>query len=124
VAAAIGLPADRVFKTLVARGDRSGVVLAVIPANAELDLKGLAAASGNKSIDMVPLKEVVVLTGYIRGGVSPIGTRKPYPVFVDETAELWDQIAVSAGRRGCQLLLAPAALVRVTEAKVCAIAAF
>jgi Cys-tRNA(Pro)/Cys-tRNA(Cys) deacylase len=124
VAAAIGLPADRVFKTLVARGDRSGVVLAVIPASAELDLKGLAAASGNKSIDMVPLKEVVILTGYIRGGVSPIGTRKPYPVFVDETAELWDQIAVSAGRRGCQLLLAPAALVRVTEAKVCAIAAF
>ena len=124
VAAAIGLPPDQVFKTLVARGDRSGVVLAVIPANAELDLKGLAAASGNKSIDMVPLKEVVILTGYIRGGVSPLGTRKPYPVFLDETAELWNQIAVSAGRRGCQLLLAPAALVRVTEAKVCAIAAF
>ncbi|MGA2113942.1 MAG: Cys-tRNA(Pro) deacylase [Bryobacteraceae bacterium] len=124
VAAAIGLPPDQVFKTLVARGDRSGVVLAVIPASAELDLKGLAAASGNKSIDMVPLKEVVILTGYIRGGVSPLGTRKPYPVFLDETAELWNQIAVSAGRRGCQLLLAPAALVRVTEAKVCAIAAF
>jgi Cys-tRNA(Pro)/Cys-tRNA(Cys) deacylase len=124
VAAAVGLPAEQVFKTLVARGDRSGVLLAVIPANAELDLKGLAAASGNKSIDLVPLKEVVILTGYIRGGVSPIGTRKPYPVFVDETAELWDQIAVSAGRRGCQLLLAPADLVRITEAKVCAIASF
>jgi Cys-tRNA(Pro)/Cys-tRNA(Cys) deacylase len=124
VAAAVGLPAELVFKTLVARGDRSGVVLAVIPANAELDLKGLAAASGNKSIDLVPLKEVVILTGYIRGGVSPIGTRKPYPVFVDETAELWDRIAVSAGRRGSQLLLAPADLIRITEAKVCAIAAF
>lgn len=124
VAAAIGLPAEQVFKTLVARGDRSGVVLAVIPASAELDLKGLAAASGDKRIDLVPLKEVLVLTGYIRGGVSPVGTRKPYPVFVDETAELWDRIAVSAGRRGCQLLLAPADLVRVTEAKLCAIATF
>ncbi|MGP8246167.1 MAG: Cys-tRNA(Pro) deacylase [Bryobacteraceae bacterium] len=124
VAAAVGLPAEQVFKTLVARGDRSGVVLAVVPASAELDLKALAAASGNKSIDLVPLKEVLVLTGYIRGGVSPIGTRKPYPVFVDETADLWDQVAVSAGRRGCQLLLAPADLIRITEAKVCAIAAF
>jgi len=124
VAAAIGLPADRVFKTLVARGDRSGVVLAVIPASAELDLKALAAAGANKSIDLVPLKEVLPLTGYIRGGVSPVGTRKPYPVFVDETAELWDRIAVSAGRRGWQLLLAPAALIRITEATVCAIAEF
>ena len=118
VAAAVGLPPEQVFKTLVARGDRSGVVLAVIPASAELGLKALAAASGNKNIDLVPLKEVLVLTGYIRGGVSPIGTRKPYPVFLDETADLWDQIAVSAGRRGCQLLLAPADLVRVTEARV------
>ena len=124
VAAAIGLPAEQVFKTLVARGDRSGVVLAVIPASAELDLKALAAAGANKSIDLVPLKEVLPLTGYIRGGVSPVGTRKPYPVFVDETAELWDRIAVSAGRRGRQLLLAPAGLIRITEAKVCAIAEF
>ena len=124
VAAAVGLPPEQVFKTLVARGDRSGVVLAVIPASAELGLKALAAASGNKNIDLVPLKEVLVLTGYIRGGVSPIGTRKPYPVFLDETAELWDQIAVSAGRRGCQLLLAPADLIRITEAKVCAIGEF
>jgi len=124
VAAAVGLPAELVFKTLVARGDRSGVVLAVIPASAELDLKALAAAGANKSIDLVPLKEVLPLTGYIRGGVSPVGTRKPYPVFVDETAELWDRIAVSAGRRGWQLLLAPAALIRITEATVCAIAEF
>ena len=124
VAAAVGLPPEQVFKTLVARGDRSGVVLAVIPASAELDLKALAAASGNKGIDLVPLKEVLILTGYIRGGVSPIGTRKPYPVFLDETAELWDGIAVSAGRRGCQLFLAPADLIRITEAKVCAIGEF
>ena len=124
VAAAIGLPAEQVFKTLVARGDRSGVVLAVIPASAELDLKALAAAGANKSIDLVPLKEVLPLTGYIRGGVSPVGTRKPYPVFVDETAELCDRIAESAGRRGWQLLLAPAALIRITEATVCAIAEF
>ena len=124
VAAAVGLPPEQVFKTLVARGDRSGVVLAVIPASAELGLKALAAASGNKSIDLVPLKEVLTLTGYIRGGVSPIGTRKPYPVFLDETADLWDRIAVSAGRRGCQLFLAPADLIRITEAKVCAIGEF
>lgn len=122
VAAAIGMPPEQVFKTLAARGDRSGVVLAVIPANSELDLKALAASSGNKKIDLVPMKEVLSLTGYIRGGVSPIGTRKPYPVYLDETAILWDQIAVSAGVRGCQMVLAPADLARVTGAVSCDIA--
>ena len=85
VAAKIGMPPEQVFKTLVARGDRTGVLIACIPANAELDLKALAAASGNKKVELVPVKEVLGLTGYIRGGVSPIGTRKPYPFYLEET---------------------------------------
>jgi len=124
VAEAIGMPPEQVFKTLVARGDRSGVLMACIPANAELDLKALAAASGNKKVELVAVKEVPGLTGYIRGGVSPVGTKKPYPFFLDETAELWDVMAVSAGVRGKQMLVAPADLARVTEAKVSAIATF
>ena len=96
--------------------------MACIPANAELDLKALAHASGNKKVDLVPVKEVLGLTGYIRGGVSPIGTRKPYPFYLDETADLWDVISVSAGIRGCQMLLAPGDLVRITEAQRCPIA--
>ena len=124
VAAAIGMPPEQVFKTLVARGDRGGVLLAGIPANSELDLKALAAASGNKKVELVAVKEVLGLTGYIRGGVSPVGTKKPYPLFLDETAELWDAIAVSAGIRGRQMVLAPSALVRVTGATLAAIATF
>jgi Cys-tRNA(Pro)/Cys-tRNA(Cys) deacylase len=124
VAEAIGMPPEQVFKTLVARGDRTGVLMACIPANSELDLKGLASASGNKKIELVAVKEVLGLTGYIRGGVSPVGTKKPYPFYLDETAELWDVISVSAGMRGQQMLLAPADLVRVTEATIAAIATF
>ena len=119
VAEAIGMAPEQVFKTLVARGDRSGVLLAVIPANTELDLKALAAASGNKKIDLVPVKEVLALTGYVRGGVSPVGTKRGYPVYLDETAILWDRIAVSAGVRGCQMVLAPADLARVSAAVLC-----
>jgi Cys-tRNA(Pro)/Cys-tRNA(Cys) deacylase len=122
VAAAVGLPPEQVFKTLVVRGDRAGVLLAVIPGNMELDLKALAAASGNKKVELVPVKEVLGLTGYIRGGVSPVGTRKPYPVYLDETADLWDFIAVSAGVRGCQMLVAPDDLARVVVAQRYAIA--
>jgi Cys-tRNA(Pro)/Cys-tRNA(Cys) deacylase len=110
------MPPEQVFKTLVVRGDRSGVLLAVIPANSELDLKLLAAASRNKKMELVPVKEVLGLTGYIRGGVSPVGTRKAYPVYLDETAVLWDAISVSAGVRGCQMVLAPDDLIRVTGA--------
>ncbi len=124
VAEAIGMPPEQVFKTLVARGDRGGVVLAAIPANAELDLKALASASGNKKVELVAVKEVLTLTGYIRGGVSPIGTKKPYPVYLDETAEIWDIISVSAGIRGCQMLLSPADLTRITGAQSCPIAIF
>jgi len=122
VAAAIGMPPEQVFKTLVVRGDRTGVLLACIPANTELDLKALAAASGNKKVELAALKEVLPLTGYIRGGVSPVGTKKPYPVFLDETADLWDVISVSAGLRGCQMLLAPDGLARVVELHRAAIA--
>ncbi len=123
VAEAIGLPPEQVFKTLVARGDRTGVLMACIPANSELNLKALASASGNKKVELVALKDVLPLTGYIRGGVSPVGARKPYPLFLDETADLWDVISVSAGMRGLQMLIAPADLARITEARECAITA-
>ena len=122
VAEAIGMPPEQVFKTLVVRGDRTGVLMACIPGNLELDLKALAAASGNKKVDLVPLKEVLGLTGYVRGGVSPLGPKKPYPVYLDETAEMWDAIAVSAGIRGRQVVVAPGDLARVTGAQTCEIA--
>ncbi len=122
VAEAVGLPAEQVFKTLVARGDRTGVLLACIPGNSELNVKALASASGNKKVELVPVKDVLPLTGYIRGGVSPIGTKKAYPFFLDETADLWDVISVSAGVRGTQMLVAPDDLARLVDAKRCAIA--
>lgn len=122
VAEAIGMPPEQVFKTLVVRGDREGILLASIPANTELDLKALAAASGNRKVELVPVKEVLGLTGYIRGGVSPIGAKRPYPLYLDETAILHEVISVSAGIRGCQMLLAPGDLARITEAQYCAIA--
>jgi Cys-tRNA(Pro)/Cys-tRNA(Cys) deacylase len=107
VAHKIGLPAEQVFKTLVARGDRNGVCLAVVPADMELDEKALARLTGDRKISLVPLKEVQPLTGYIRGGVTALACKREYPVFVDETAELFDVISVSAGVRGTQALLAP-----------------
>jgi Cys-tRNA(Pro)/Cys-tRNA(Cys) deacylase len=122
VAEKIGMPPERVFKTLVARGDRSGVLLACIPASCELDLKALAAASGNKKVELVAVKDVLGLTGYIRGGVSPVGTKKEHPLYVDETVELWDSIAVSAGVRGQQMVVAPADLIRLTGARIAGIA--
>src|SRR6185312_10175539 len=118
VAAKIGMPAEQVFKTLVARGDRNGPCFAVIPGNTELDLKALAARSGDRKVELVALKEVQPLTGYIRGGVTVLGAKKEYPVFADETIELWDVISVSAGVRGTQILLAPADYLRATKAKV------
>jgi Cys-tRNA(Pro)/Cys-tRNA(Cys) deacylase len=116
VAEKIGMPPEQVFKTLVARGGRNGVLMACIPANTELNLKALAAASGNKKVELVAVKEVLGLTGYIRGGVSPFGVKKPYPFFLDETAILFDTISVSAGVRGCQMVLAPEDLARMTGA--------
>src|SRR5512140_489137 len=103
VAAKVGFPPEQVFKTLVARGDRHGVCFAVVPGDQQLDLKALAKLSGDRKIDTVPLKEVQPLTGYIRGGVTAFGCKKDYPVFVDETMELWDVISVSAGQRGTQI---------------------
>ena len=122
VARKVGLPPEQVFKTLVARGDRHGVCLAVVPGNCELDLKALAKVTGDKKIDTVPLKEVEPLTGYIRGGVTALACKKPYPVYLDETAQLFDVISISAGMRGLQILIAPDDYIRVTNAKVGAIA--
>jgi Cys-tRNA(Pro)/Cys-tRNA(Cys) deacylase len=122
VAEKIGLPAEQVFKTLVARGDKNGVCFAVVPGNQQLDLKALAHLTGDKKIDTVALKEVQPLTGYIRGGVTALAAKKSYPVFADETIELFDVVSVSAGIRGTQLLLAPADYLRATGAKVGAIA--
>lgn len=112
VAAKIGLPAEQVFKTLVARGDKTGVLMAVVPGDAELDPKALARLSGDRKVDTVSLKEVQPLTGYLRGGVTVFGARKDYPVFADETLELFDLVSVSAGVRGTQILIAPDAYLR------------
>jgi Cys-tRNA(Pro)/Cys-tRNA(Cys) deacylase len=118
VAAKISLPPEQVFKTLVARGDRSGICMAVIPGNAEFDLKSLALASGDRKIQLAPVKELQSLTGYIRGGVTALAGRKDYPVYVDETVELFDVISISAGIRGMQILLAPADYLKATKGKL------
>ena len=116
VARKVGLPPEQVYKTLVVRGDKSGVGLAVVAGNAELDPKALARVSGDKKIDTVGLKEVEPLTGYIRGGVTALAAKRDFPVYADETIELFDVVSVSAGIRGAQLLLAPAAYLRLTSA--------
>jgi Cys-tRNA(Pro)/Cys-tRNA(Cys) deacylase len=122
VAAKIGLPAQQVFKTLVARGDRNGICLAVIPGDAELDLKALAAASGDRKIQLVPVRELQGLTGYIRGGVTALAAKKDYPVYVDEIIELFDTISISAGIRGMQILMAPPDYLKATKATLAALA--
>jgi Cys-tRNA(Pro)/Cys-tRNA(Cys) deacylase len=116
VAAAIGMPAEQVFKTLAVRGVQRGVFLAVVPGDSELDFKALARLAGDKSVEMVPLKEVQPLTGYIRGGVTALACKKDYPVFADETIELFDKIAVSAGIRGTQIVLAPSDYLQAVQA--------
>lgn len=116
VAEKIGLPAEQVFKTLVVKGDRNGVCLAVVPGDAELDLKALAKLSGDRKMELAPLKEVQPLTGYIRGGVTAMAGKKDYPVYIDETAILFNVISVSAGVRGTQILLAPDDYLRVVNA--------
>ena len=121
VAAKVNLPLEQVFKTLVMRGDRNGVCLAVVPGNTVVDDKAMARLTGDRRVEMVPLKEVQGLTGYIRGGVTALAGKRDYPVYVDETAELFDVISVSAGMRGLQILLAPADYLRVTHAIVGAI---
>jgi Cys-tRNA(Pro)/Cys-tRNA(Cys) deacylase len=118
VAQSVHMPVEQVFKTLVVRGDKTGILFAVIPGNGELDLKALAKVSGNKRAELVHLKEVLPLTGYIRGGCSPLGAKKNYPVFLDITATNWPKIAISAGKRGMQILLAAVDLQKVTAAVI------
>ena len=122
VAAKIGLPAEQVFKTLVARGDKNGICLAVIPGGTQLDLKALAKLSGDRKIELVALKEVQPLTGYIRGGVTAFACKKEYPVYVDETIELFDVVSVSAGARGTQIFLSGSDYVLAAKAVVGTIA--
>jgi Cys-tRNA(Pro)/Cys-tRNA(Cys) deacylase len=117
VAKKIGMPPEQVFKTLLTTGGPNIYVFAIIPGNAELDFKKLARAAGLRKAEMVPVKDVQPLTGYIRGGVTVFGAKKPFPVFVDETAILFNKISVSAGTRGTQIILSPADYLRATEAQ-------
>lgn len=116
-AKAIGMPPEQVFKTLVTRGDKTGVAVFCIPVCCELDLRKAAIVSGNKKLEMTHVKELLDLTGYLRGGCSPIGMKKQYPTYIDETAELFDTIAVSAGLRGQQIIIKPNDLIAYINAK-------
>lgn len=107
VSALTGIPPEQCFKTLCARGARRGVLVFVIPVSCELDLKAAAAASEDKAVELAHTKELFALTGYIRGGVSPVGMKKPYPTFFDETAQLFDTISISGGAKGCSLIVSP-----------------
>lgn len=114
----IGLPEEQVFKTLVTRGDKTGILVFCIPVSDELDLRRAASVSGNKKLEMIHVKELLPLTGYMRGGCSPIGMKKKYPTYIDETSILFDEIAVSAGMRGEQIIIAPDELSKFVDAKV------
>lgn len=115
-AQAVGLPPEQVFKTLVVRGDRTGINVFCIPVCCELDLKKAAKASGDKSIEMLPVKDLLQVTGYLRGGCSPIGMKRKYPTYIDETCQLFDVIAVSAGERGHQMLISHEAILELASA--------
>jgi Cys-tRNA(Pro)/Cys-tRNA(Cys) deacylase len=115
----IGENIEQIFKTLILRGDKTSVFVCVIPGNAEVDLKKAAKVSGNKNCAMVQQKELLPLTGYIRGGCSPLGMKKPYPIFIQETCQLFDHIFVSAGQRGLQFKINPEDLIKVTGLVVC-----
>ena len=117
----LGLPAEQVFKTLVLKGDKSGYFVCCVPVAEELDLKKAARISGNKKCDMLHVKDLLGVTGYVRGGCSPVGMKKKFPTYIDETAVLFDEIAVSAGARGMQVILNPEALGEFAEAKFFAI---
>jgi Cys-tRNA(Pro)/Cys-tRNA(Cys) deacylase len=122
VAEKIGLPPRQLFKTLVAQGDRHGICMAVIPGDTELDLKALAAASGDRKIHLVPVKDLQKLTGYIRGGVTALAAKKAYRIYADESIERFELISISAGVRGLQILLAPADYLRIVKATLGAMA--
>ena len=111
----IGMPCEQVFKTLVLKGERTGYFVCCIPLDRELDLKKVAKAAGDKKTEMIPMKDLLSVTGYIRGGCSPIGMKKKFPTYLDETAQLFDEIAVSAGKRGEQILIHPEDLKRLVE---------
>ena len=115
-AEATGMPPEQVFKTLVARGEKTGINVFCIPVCCELDLKKAAKAAGDKNVEMVAVKELLNLTGYIRGGCSPVGMKKKYPTFLDETCVLWEEIAVSAGARGHQMIVPPEDLAKLVDA--------
>ncbi len=117
-AEATGMPAEQVFKTLVARGEKTGINVFCIPVCCELDLKKAAKAAGDKNMEMVAVKELLNLTGYIRGGCSPVGMKKKYPTYMDETCILWEEIAVSAGARGHQMIVPPEDLANLVNAKL------
>ena len=117
-AQAIGMPPEQVFKTLVARGEKTGINVFCIPVCCELNLKKAAKAAGDKNMELVAVKELLGLTGYIRGGCSPVGMKKKYPTFLDETCVLWEEIAVSAGARGHQMILPPEKLAELVSAKL------
>lgn len=117
-AQAIGMPEEQVFKTLVAKGARTGINVFCIPVCCELNLKSAAKAAGDKNMELIPVKDLLPLTGYIRGGCSPIGMKKAYPTFIDETCQLYDEIAVSAGERGHQMLIHFEAIVNIANAKL------
>jgi Cys-tRNA(Pro)/Cys-tRNA(Cys) deacylase len=118
VAAKIGFPVEQVFKTLVARGDKNGICLAVVPGDKHLDLKALAKLSGNRSTAVVALKEVQPLTGYVRGGVTALACKKDYPLYVDENIYLFDVVSISAGMRGTQIIIAPDDYLKATRGTV------
>ncbi|NJM09027.1 Cys-tRNA(Pro) deacylase [Candidatus Gracilibacteria bacterium] len=122
VAALLGMAPETIFKTLIAHGDVTGHLFALVPASSELDLRALATAAGNKRVELVPLRDVLDLTGYMRGAVTPLAAKKAYPVFIDETAEIWPQIGISGGMRGLQIVLAPDDLLRITGAQLANIA--
>ena len=119
VAEKVDLPAEMIYKTLVLVGDTLPHLVCVIPVELELDLKAVARAAGCKSVHMLPQKDLLPLTGYLRGGCSPIGMKKPFPTYIDETAQLYDEIGVSAGCRGCQVLLDPMRLTDYVNATLC-----
>lgn len=121
IADQIGIPYEQCFKTLVAVGDKTGPLVFCIPCDKEIDLKLAASITGNKRIEMIHVKDLLALTGYIRGGVSPIGMKKKFPTYIDETAILFDRITVSSGMRGAQLLLSVEALLPFVDAKAVAL---
>ncbi len=115
IAEQIGLNPDIVFKTITAKGEKNGIIVFCIPCAFELDLKKCARVTGDKRIELLAVKDLLASTGYIRGGCSPIGMKKLYPTFIDESCLLWDKITVSAGVRGCQLLLCPSDLIKIVK---------